>query len=146
MKRSTPLKRTATLARAGVPLRRSPLPRAPMRRKSVARSPEETRARDLVAVRSGGRCEGCGAAPATDWAHRVGRAQGGPWCPSNGLHLCGPDGCHRWSHANPAAARSVGWMVRRGENPATVPALLHGRGWVQLTPSGLITPIERTSP
>lgn len=97
-------------------------------------SREEREARRLVRERSEGTCEGCGRAPATDYAHRVGRAQGGPWCPTNALHLCRP--CHSWSHAWPVEARSVGWLLRSHDNPQTFPALLHGRGLTYLTTDG----------
>jgi hypothetical protein len=161
--RRTPLKRGGPLPRSSMPLRRAPLvstsvpARKPMRRKPAERSPEEIRARKLVAARSGGICEGCGRAPATEWAHRVGRAQGGPWCSSNGLHLCssgdprspwgGGLGCHEWSHhaGNRVEAESIGWMLRRHHNPATTPALLHAVGWVLLHPDGSTTSVERTA-
>jgi hypothetical protein len=132
-----------------MPLRRAPLAsvsalaRSPFVAKPAKRSPEETRARAALLRRSGGRCEGCPATVATDYAHRQARSQGGPWCPSNALHLC--RACHQWAHANPEMARSAGWSVRRGHTPATTPALLHGRGWVQLTAAGALTPIERTA-
>lgn len=144
--RRTPLKRGAPLPRSPMPLRRVPmvsgsaLARSPFVARPAKRSPEETRARAAVRRRSGGRCEGCPAAVATDYSHRQARSQGGAWCPSNALHLC--RACHAWAHSGPEMARSVGWMVRRSEDPAVIPALLHGRGWVLLHPDGTSTQIE----
>jgi len=97
---------------------------------------EERAARKAVRARSGGICEGCGERPARDWAHRVGRGQGGPWCASNGLDLCNPGGCHDRAHASPEWARSMGWILRSGQDPTASPALLAGRGWVLLRDDG----------
>jgi hypothetical protein len=133
-----------------MPLRRTPLTsastltRKPFVAKPATRSVEETHARALVWARALGSCEGCGRVGPLDWSHRKARSQGGAWCPSNGLAMCRDE--HRWCHENPAMARSVGWMVRRNEDPAAIPALLHGIGWVRLTADGLIIPIERTTP
>jgi hypothetical protein len=146
LSRRVPLRRGGPLPRSSLPLRRtglvstSALTRKPFVAKPAKRSPEETRARAGLRRRSGGRCEGCPADVATDYAHRTGRAQGGLWCPSNALHLCRR--CHSWAHSEPEMARSVGWMVRRSEDPATIPALLHGRGWVLLNPDGSMTSVE----
>lgn len=133
---SSPMARAAALTR-GVQMRRRARIRAD--RKPVTAA--ETAARRIVAERSHGLCEGCGRAKATDWSHRKAEGQGGPWCPSNGMHLC--RGCHSWAHANPAAARSVGWHVLSGHNYQTTPALISRRGWVLLSPAGDITPTEK---
>lgn len=56
---------------------------------------DEREVRRIVRDRSGGACEICGV-PAESMHHRRFRSQGGPWAPSNILHLCG-DGvrlCH----------------------------------------------------
>jgi hypothetical protein len=98
----------------------------------------ELGARSIMAARSGGVCEGCRRAAATDWSHRKPRSQGGPWCPSNGLHLCRD--CHAWIHHNPIEAYSVGWGLRSTTDPATTPALLAVHGWVLLTTDGNFTP------
>lgn len=130
----TPLTSTTPLSRS------TPLPRSRVRTLAEVRasrptvSREEREARKLLAARSGGTCEGCGRAPATDYAHRVGKAQGGPWCPANALALCRR--CHEWSHGTPTEARSVGWLLRSTDDPATFPALLHGRGLNLLTADG----------
>ena len=87
-------------------------------------------------------CEGCGRARATNWAHRVARGQGGAWCPSNGLHLCGSGttGCHGWSHLHPTEAKARGWIVEPWRDPAEVPALHWLHGLVLLDVDGSFTP------
>ncbi len=152
LRSTTPLPRTGELSRT-----------APLRRVSRVRTQEEVRAsrptvsaeerlaRAVVRLRATGLCEGCGRAPATDYAHRVRRGPG-KWCPSNALHLCGglaaslarPGAlsCHGWSHANPTAARSIGWLLRTTDDPETTPVLLP-RGWVRLHPDGSITPVQQ---
>jgi len=135
MKRSGPLRRRSPLRRA------AELTRTQLQARRQRRSRAETRARILVATRSSLMCEGCAHAPATDWAHRKARSQGGRWCATNGLHLCRP--CHSWAHANPTMARSVGWSVRRNHDPAKVPALLAGRGWVYLDAAGRVSPAQK---
>ena len=161
MKRAPmPARRSPLVARSGLrrvtPLRASsPPPRsatAPRRRSGM--SPEEREARDLVAARAAGRCEGCGRPGVCEWAHRVGRAQGGPWRATNGLWLCGDltgghapttgGGCHPWSHSR--AGRPVcerrGWILRHHHGPATTPVWIFGRGWVLLAADGSCTPAE----
>lgn len=133
-------------------LKRSKLvPRPPVR------IPEEDEARKLVELRSGGRCEGCGRPGPTEWAHRVSRAQGGPWTAANGLALCGDltgghapttgGGCHPWSHS--AAGRPIcekrGWILRRRDDPTTTPALIAGRGLVLLDAAGGVTPYREAA-
>lgn len=161
LSRRTPLKRGGPLPRSSLPLRRTPLAsvsalaRTPFVAKRAKRSPEENQARALVAARSNGTCEGCGWAPASEWAHRVARSRGGLWAASNGLHLCssgdprspwgGGLGCHEWSHKNPVEARSVGWILRRGQDSTAIPVLLPVIGWALLADDGSITPIERTT-
>lgn len=146
-----------TLRRTGPIERKTPLRRAPFnpgqrpkaKRKPV--SPEERRARDLVYARSGWICEGCRQAPAAEWAHRVSRAQGGPWCAANGLHLCndltarpGKRGCHEWSHGKDRAeAEALGWILRTHHDYLTTPVWLAGRGLTYLTTDGDYVPAER---
>lgn len=142
--RRSPLVRRTPLSRgSGMPPTVGGLTRMAIARKRVARSPEEARARRVVTARADGRCEARGCPDPTDWAHRVGRAQGGPWCPSNGLALC--RSCHQWcDHAgNRDEAEALGWMLRRRHDPAATPVLLHRHGWVLLDPAGGITPTER---
>lgn len=85
----------------------------------------EALARVVVAKRAGavigndgtilspGRCEVCGLHPSTDWHHRLARSHGGPWAPSNGLHLC--HDCHMRIHHHPADSALGGWVVRAGD-------------------------------
>ena len=95
--------------------------------------------RDILRGRSGGMCEICGIAPATNWHHRKNRSQGGKDDLANALHLdgSGTTGCHGHVTDHPAEAYEKGWSVRSGFNPADVPVLLAGR-WVLLTNSGHI--------
>lgn len=141
MKRGEPLRRYTPLT-AVTPLRCTSGPlRTAMARKAPTRTAEEARARRLVAVRSLGICEGCGRRAAQEFAHRVARSQMGRWCPSNGLHLCTPGGCHARAHAQPAWAREMGWILRSGSDPAACPVWLAGHGWVLLDTAGGMTPV-----
>lgn len=97
----------------------------------------EKQARSLVYARSGGICEACGSARATDYAHRKARSQGGEWSPVNALHVCHVD--HMIQHANPNMAAANGWMVRSWADPAIIPARL-ARGLVFLNEDGTVTP------
>jgi len=83
----------------------------------------EKKARQLVRERSGGICEVCGSARATNFQHRKNRSQGGAWSAANGLDVCGSGttGCHGYMHAHPAESYERGWSVRSGEDPAEVP-------------------------
>ena len=78
----------------------------------------------------------------TDFAHRVGAAQGGPVSVVNGLGLCRP--CHRWCHDNPDAAVTAGLMLRGWQDPAAEPVWLRpvngwspDFGWWLLDPEGV---------
>jgi hypothetical protein len=134
----TGISRRGALVRNAATTRAAAKPRKPLVSKSKPVTPEERRARNLVALRSEGRCEGCQFTRATDWAHRKGAAQGGPWCPSNGLHLCRL--CHDWAHHEPDAARALGWMVRRKHDHTLIPVQLPAHGLVLLGTDGSITP------
>lgn len=73
-------------------------------------------------ARSGGVCEGCGKAAATEAHHRQYRSRGGNDRLSNALHLCGSgnhSGCHGQAHT--AIGEQRGWSVRSGHDPAIVP-------------------------
>lgn len=103
----------------------------------------ESRGRRLVYARSTGLCEaaadGC-EVRAREWQHRKNRSQRGTWAPSNGLHVC--RACHRWIHANPTAARGLGWMVWSFEDPAEIPVMR----WqlpVLLDDDGGFEPVEK---
>lgn len=90
-------------------------------------------------------CEVCGVAPGQSVHHRLPRGQGGPWSPSNCLHVCGHGtlGCHGWIEHNRAESYRQGWLVRSGMDPARQPVNLrvHG-GAVLLDDDGNITPTE----
>lgn len=92
----------------------------------------EGRTRDLVRARSGGWCERCGERRAETMHHRRFRSQGGPWTPSNILHLCG-DGtrlCHGELTAPGFAQRgkyeAAGWIVSSHQDWREVPVLRRG--------------------
>lgn len=154
MKAGKPSPRCSPLAAGG---RLAPGQKGLKRSKLVARpsvrTPAEVEARRLVELRSEGRCEGCNRPGPTEWAHRVSRAQGGPWTAANGLALCGDltgghaptagGGCHPWSHS--AEGRPIcekrGWILRRRQDPELEPVLIAGRGWQYLTPDGMYRPV-----
>lgn len=111
-------------------------------------SKEERRARKAVRARSGSTCEVCGRAPMTEFQHRKAAVHGGPWCPSNGLAVCGHgnvSGCHGRIHQFPTVAYERGWSVRSGHDPERQPVWLAGRGWSFLTSTGEILPAERSA-
>lgn len=141
-KRKTPLRSGSTSLRRGRLNRSSELTRSAAKPKPAKRDPAETQARAVVKVRSGGVCERCGRAPATNWHHRQGRSAGGVWSPENGLHLCGSGstGCHGEVTVNPAISYEMGWSVRSTQNPAHVPVWLAGKGWHYLLPDGGVRP------
>ena len=91
---------------------------------------DERLARRLVRERSGGDCEvripGVCLGQATNFMHRRGRGQGGPWTASNGLHGCGSGsaGCHGWITAHPAQSWRNGWYVKSWQNWASTPVAL----------------------
>lgn len=88
-------------------------------------SKAETEARRLVRQRSGGVCERCGAARATDWHHRKNRSQGGGWSAANGLHLC--RSCHLMITDTRTAFYNHGWLVKSWDDETTIPVhTVHG--------------------
>jgi hypothetical protein len=103
----------------------------------------EQRAREVVYERSGHVCEVCGHRRATEWHHRRNRSQGGPWEPSNGLHICNP--CHRHITANPAEAFEEGWTVRSWEDWKTKPVKLW-QGYCVLSDDGSWTNLGQEVP
>jgi hypothetical protein len=80
-------------------------------------------ARELVYARSGGLCERCGLAYATEWHHRRARSQRGPWEPSNGLHLC--SSCHGEITETRTEYYVQGWLVHSWADWAETPVTLH---------------------
>jgi hypothetical protein len=96
----------------------------------------ETRARVLLAARSGGECEACGT-EATDASHRIDRSDGGGWALTNLIHACRL--CHQWWHSNPLQAYQGGWRLRSGTDPAVTVVWLrtrYGQGWWLLDEEG----------
>lgn len=86
--------------------------------------------RELVHRRALGRCEGCRlrlAPEAMAFHHRLPRQPRRDDRPSNGLGLCVK--CHGWTHQNPKAARSLGWIISRDDlrSPAEIPVWFHDR-------------------
>lgn len=83
-----------------------------------------TRTREVLAKRSGGKCEVCGGGKATEVHHRRPRGMGGSRkaatnLPSNLLHLCA--GCHRGLiEIHREVALNAGWLVRQADDPAGV--------------------------
>lgn len=114
-------------------MRRSPLPRPrrPLRARRPVPGQVERDALDAVESRSQGDCETRCGRPGSDWSHRVGKAQGGPWCPSNGLLLC--RWCHSWCHRHPEHAVAAGLMLLSGSDPTVCPVWLPARRWAAAT-------------
>ena len=67
----------------------------------------------LRVARVGGRCEACGQAPATEWAHLAGRRHliAEPWCSSAELTAALCRECHRALDGNrtPAVLATLRW-------------------------------------
>lgn len=97
------------------------------------------RLRDQLYVRSGGSCELCALARATNWHHRKNRSQGGQHTLSNALHLCGSGttGCHGMVTENPSRAYDRGWSVRSGFDSCDVPVVFQG-SWALLSDDGAV--------
>lgn len=100
----------------------------------------EGKGRQLVDERAGGRCELCLAIKPLTFSHRLSRAHGGTWAPSNGVRLCGSGttGCHGWVEANPMWAVAGGWRVLSMQQPEDVPVWLNlpWPGWYCLDDQG----------
>lgn len=114
--------RTAPLPRI-TPLQRGGSIKAGLRRPRMKRD-----LRSEVIARAHGRCDMCGQQlDPDDWEchHRKLRAQGGRDELANLLALHGS--CHRVAHHYPAWSYDRGYLVRRGDEPDSVPVLLHGR-------------------
>lgn len=104
-------------------------------------SPVTPATRALVADRSAGFCEVCGARAGTNIHHRAPRGMGGTkrnihtceWL----LHVCGSGttGCHGYIETHRDEAYEKGWLLRRNAGPDT-PAWLYGHVFVILTPDG----------
>ncbi|MEE8739022.1 MAG: hypothetical protein SOI66_08985 [Bifidobacterium sp.] len=106
---------------------------------------------NLVDERDERRCICCGKPLETAFSasrhHR--RMRSHPWPglheTSNLIDVCGSGstGCHGLIHANPALARSQGWLVSAYEDhPETVPINTYRHGWVLLDNQGNWTPTK----
>ena len=95
-------------------------------------------ARPVVERRSGGMCERCGAARATDKHHRKLRRHG-DHAPANLVDLCRT--CHNWVHAHPAEALLAGFMCPSWENPRLQPVKHAWLGRVLLVDDGSVDPV-----
>lgn len=122
--------------------RSSSLKRTPMKPKRPQPSTEEKRARALVRERSGGFCEmrltGC-LGQATDFSHRIGRGQCGPWTASNGLDAC--RACHAWCHSRRTEAEGLGLILRSDRDPTVEPVAYQNAGFVRLDDDGGLWPV-----
>lgn len=104
------------------------------------------KSRAIVAERSGGICEICQGAPATNIHHRQPRGMGGTrrniHTPAWLLHLCGSGttGCHGRIEIQRAMAYRHGWLLRSHQRPSTVPAWIARAGFVILTDDGRYEP------
>jgi len=140
MTRKTPLKGGGPLKRTGALARSTALTRTQQARKQqrTPRTPQEVRARQLVAQRSNSVCEVCGNTPASNFHHRKNASQGGPWTASNGMALCGSGttGCHGYITEHPEHARRSGWSVPSHADPLRTPVWLARHGWVLLNDNG----------
>ena len=102
------------------------------------------RAKDLVRLRDGDRCWGCGAYGQHDVHHRRGRGSGGTSNPRIGYGLANlillDRGCHERAEANFESSHARGLRVRQSEDPAAVPLYRHDSTTpVWLTHRGTIT-------
>lgn len=114
----------------------------------MGRATKPTQAqREQLLERSGGICEKCGQARATNWHHRKNASQGGEASLSNALHLCGSGttGCHGWITGNPGGANPYGWSVRSWQNPLDEPVMYRGVA-VLLGDDGTVNPAPRPAP
>lgn len=82
----------------------------PVSKKRRNRDKDYAERRTQVWERNEGRCERC-AAPMTDIHHIAGRGGADPHALTNLAGFC--RACHEWVHANPAAARTAGFMRSR---------------------------------
>ena len=105
--------------------------------------------RQIVKLRSGGQCERCGRSlgeyTPRSLHHRRPRGMGGNKSvetnsPANAVAVCGtansPDGCHGWIESNRQEALELGWLVRQGHDPSSIPIPHVLFGLVLLTHDG----------
>ena len=106
-----------------------------------------TEIRPGLVVRSGGRCEACGRALTTEQLHvhhRRPRGMGGTR--RSDVHsyanlLALHPACHAAIESRREQALDDGLLVLQSQDPATVPVLIGGRGWVLLTADGAYEPL-----
>lgn len=106
-----------------------------------------TRVRQIVLERDLHTCQLCGRYIYGDTyslQHRVARGMGSSgrdWknLPANLVTVCGhatePGKCHQFIESHPAEAERLGYRVRQGANPASVPVKTY-RGWLLLDNDG----------
>jgi hypothetical protein len=98
--------------------------------------------REQITRRANGMCEICFFYAAEHIHHRRPRGAGGSKAPdtntaANGIALCTE--CHTWVESNRTKALEVGWLVRQGHDPASVPMVRFGSDWVLLNDDGTTT-------
>lgn len=99
-------------------------------------NPIPTKSRLLVAARDAGHCLRCGG-KGNQWHHRRRRGvkDSHTHAACNGITLC-PSICHPWVHANPTAAKGMGWIVGAHDDPHESPVYTFMWGWVLLNHDG----------
>lgn len=136
------MKRTSLLRRT--PLQRvGSLPRQAIRRVRSLTGPSPA-VRALVVHRDCGKCVVC-AATGEQVHHRQARSLGGSSDPAinspvNLILVCARH--HRDIESWRTSAEKCGYLVRRPKNPADVPVIVHGQGWMQLLASGKREPVH----
>ena len=104
--------------------------------------------RELVYLRSGGRCERCGVIRIrVEYHHRRPRGMGGSRATdtngaANCVLLCVY--CHRDIEAYREAAIDFGFLVPQGKKPAETPLRRH-KQWVLLDDFGYVMPAEESA-
>ena len=104
--------------------------------------------RELVFLRSGGRCERCGVIRTrVEYHHRRPRGMGGSRATdtngaANCVLLCVY--CHRDIEAYREAAIDFGFLVPQGKKPAETPLRRH-KQWVLLDDFGYVMPAEESA-
>ena len=106
--------------------------------------------RPLIDARSDGYCDRCGQPLPTldngsrhfELHHRQARTQGGGDGAENGLAT--HPTCHAWIHSHPIEAKDSGWIVPRGQDPATTPVLIAGR-WSLLDSTGGVQAVNEVA-
>lgn len=156
LRRRTPLARATPMVRRSS-MRRTELARGTteLKRSEIKRSTEMKRGRveakltkpqrDALAERSGEICEiqseEC-TYRALDPCHRIGEGLGGRHGEAAEVNdrlsnlLAGCRACHDWTHRNPEAARSEGWMLRNGDDPLRERVNYRRLGWRWLDDEG----------